>query len=99
MKTAAAIAFFLTHEASVMQRDAMVDLFNAEFPDYVGDDEFHKGLRAGVAILQQEAAQKGEVLDVRGAFARLSKISRYEVGGEIVEYLAEFPTGISTALH
>lgn len=99
MTSAASISYFLTHEASRMTREAMLDLFNAEFPDYEGNDEFHRGLRAGVALFQQEAAMRGETLDIRGALARLAKVSRYEIENEFAEDIAAHPTGVSTAIH
>ncbi len=99
MTSAASISYFLTHEASRMTREAMLDLFNAEFPDYEGNEEFHRGLRAGVAILQQEAERRGENLDIRGALARLAKVSRYEIEDEFAEDIAAHPTGVSTAIH
>ncbi|NKC04056.1 hypothetical protein [Brucella haematophila] len=99
MTSAASVSYFLTHEASRMTREAMLDLFNAEFPDYDGNEEFHRGLCAGVAILQQEAERRGENLDIRGALARLAKVSRYEIEREFAEDVAAYPMGISAAIH
>jgi hypothetical protein len=99
MTSAGEISFFLTHTASRLNREEMIDLFNFRFTDYEGSDEFYNGLRAGVSILQQEAAMQGEILDVRYALARLAKVSRREVDPDIVLDIASFPTGISTAIH
>jgi|GEM_PF-3352688 len=99
MTSAGEISFFLTHTASRLNREEMIDLFNFRFTDYDGSDEFYNGIRAGVTILQQEAAQKGEFLDVRDALARLAKVSRREVDTDMVFDIASFPAGISTALH
>lgn len=93
------IAQFLVEDASMMSRDQMLDSFNARFPDYQGTDDFWRGLRIGVAILQMDAAERGEILDIRGAFARLAKMSRYEVEDTLAEGLAEYPASTSTAGH
>lgn len=99
MTSAGEISFFLTHTASRLNREEMIDLFNFRFTDYEGNDEFYRGLRAGVALFQQEAAMRGETLDIRGALARLAKVSRYEIEREFAEDVAAYPMGISTAIH
>lgn len=93
------VAKFLVEDAALLSRDQMLDDFHSRFPDYEGTDDFWRGLRIGVAILQMDAAERGEHLDIRGAFARLAKISRYEVEDGLVEGLAEYPSSISTAKH
>jgi hypothetical protein len=93
------VAQFLVEDAAMMSRDQMLDSFNARFPDYEGTDDFWRGLRIGVAILQMDAAERSEHLDIRGAFARLAKISRYEVEDTLAEGLAEYPSTTSTARH
>ncbi|UWL61966.1 hypothetical protein NIK97_19025 [Brucella pseudintermedia] len=99
MTSAGEISFFLTHTASRLNREEMIDLFNFRFTDYEGNEEFHRGLRAGVAILQQEAERRGENLDIRGALARLAKVSRHEIEDEVAEDIAAHPTGVSIAIH
>lgn len=93
------VAQFLIEDAAMMSRDQMLDSFNARFPDCEGTDDFWRGLRIGVAVLQMDAAERGEHLDIPGAFARLAKVSRYEVGDSLAEGLAGYPAGSSTARH
>lgn len=83
-----------------MSREQVLDSFNSRFPDFEGTDEFWRGLRIGIAILQMDAAEHGEHLDIRGAFAKLAKVSRYEVEDDaLAEGLAEYPASTSTARH
>lgn len=94
-----AVAQFLVEDAAMMSREQMFDSFNLRFPDFEGTDDFWRGLRIGIAILQMDAAEHGEHLDIRGAFARLAKVSRYEVADTLAEGLAEYPATTSTARH
>lgn len=93
------VAKFLVEDAALMSRDQMVESFNDRFPHYEGTEDFWRGLRIGVLLLQMDAAERGEHLDVCGAFARLAKVSRYEVASEIIEELAVYPTAINTTRH
>jgi hypothetical protein len=93
------VAQFLVDDAAMMSRDQMVESFNDRFPDYEGTEDFWRGLRIGVIILQADAAERGECLDIRGAFAKLAKISRYEVSDALAEELAAYPSAVSTTRH
>lgn len=98
MKTAVDFANFLTKTAWAMNREELLFFMSDRF-NTLANDDWVRGLHMGVTILQQEAAQKGEFLDVRDALARLAKVSRREVDTDMVLDIASFPAGISTALH
>lgn len=98
MKTAVDFANFLTQTATYMNREELLFFMSGRFESMPNDD-WIRGLQIGVAVLQQEAAMKGEFLDVREALARLAKVSWREVDDEIVDDISSFPTGLSTAIH
>ncbi len=83
MTSAASVSYFLTHEASRMTREAMLDLFNAEFPDYEGNFAF-PGLSAnGGTLLGDTLVAGGNV--TAGSLILLKPSDIYKIGDRGVE--------------